>query len=293
MAVKNKKKRTAKPPSHKRKPAKATKASGSANKNEIAVLPVLNPEKLKELYSSMVKCRILGNKVQALSTASAAARPGREAVLVGATAHLLPDDAIAMARDGFLASFVRGTPLKSILSQALAAQESTGNTTGAQSGTNGSAAQLSMATGMTLAPAMKDTTKVTLVFPGEDRAALGFHHDSLVLAAKHKLPLICVMESNSLSESAAVEGQFTSHDRNADASHVPRILVDGIDAVAIFRVVQEAVRRARAGHGPSLIECLMPGDHTAHPAPGEGKEAPTDPIAFMEQYLPAQKPLVG
>ncbi|HEU4413577.1 MAG TPA: thiamine pyrophosphate-dependent enzyme [Candidatus Angelobacter sp.] len=285
MAVKDKKKRTTKPPSPRPKPAKTTAKRGQSDKDEIAVLPVLNPQKLRELYSSMVKCRMLGKKVQTLSRTGTTTEPGREAVLVGAAAHLLPDDAIAMAKDGFLASFVRGTPLHSILSQALAAQDTAANTSTAQNHANGSAAQLSMATGMTLAPAMKDTGKVALVFPGEDTGAIEFHHDSLVLAAKHKLPLVCLIESNSLSGSAAVEAQFTSHDGNAETPHVPRILVDGVDAVAIFRVVQEAVRRARAGHGPSLIECLMPGDHSAHPSPGDGKEASSDPITFMEQYL--------
>jgi TPP-dependent pyruvate/acetoin dehydrogenase alpha subunit len=50
------------------------------------------------------------------------------------------------------------------------------------------------------------------------------------------------------------------------------IAVDGADVVAVFRVAQEAIRRARTGHGPSLIKCVVPDeDH--------------DPLEFMEQYL--------
>jgi TPP-dependent pyruvate/acetoin dehydrogenase alpha subunit len=73
----------------------------------------------------------------------------------------------------------------------------------------------------------------------------------------------------------------------ADASFYPRIPVDGCDAVAVFRVAQEAIRRAREGHGPAVIECLTSrGGRTAN----DGERASTtytaqDPVTFMEQYL--------
>ncbi|MGC2697063.1 MAG: thiamine pyrophosphate-dependent enzyme [Candidatus Angelobacter sp.] len=284
MAAKNKNKRTTKPVGRKRKHTKS-KPLASTPKDAGASLAVLNPDKLKELYSSMVKCRMLEEKVlvTAHGDGQSGRGTGREALLVGATAHLLAEDAISMTNGGFLASFIRGTPLKLIFAQMFTAKDAAPHTV--ENNGTGYAAQFSMATGMTLAPAMKDKAKVALVFPGEDTAALGFHRDSLTLAAKHKLPLVCLIESSSFSEPLAGESHAADKDGSPDTPHVPRIVVDGIDAVAIFRVAQEAVRRARAGHGPSLIECVMPGNNSAHTTPVAGRENPVDPIAFMEQYL--------
>ncbi|HZD93695.1 MAG TPA: hypothetical protein VE133_05530, partial [Candidatus Sulfotelmatobacter sp.] len=60
---------------------------------------------------------------------------------------------------------------------------------------------------------------------------------------------------------------------------------DGADVVAVFRVVQEAVRRARAGHGPSLILCVMPEASSAQMV----RKSTHDPLAFMERYLRRRK----
>ena len=55
------------------------------------------------------------------------------------------------------------------------------------------------------------------------------------------------------------------------AFQVPGITVDGNDVVAVYRVAEESVRRAREGHGPTLIDCKI--------------DPARDPLAFMEDYL--------
>src|SRR5262249_18938798 len=63
--------------------------------------------------------------------------------------------------------------------------------------------------------------------------------------------------------------------------------VDGADVVAVFRVVQEAIRRAREGHGPALIECMTLRAHGAENGDGKNSAQHTakDPLPFMEKYL--------
>ena len=285
MAAQDKTKRKIKPTGRKAKGRKS-KAAAARSKTDPRLLAVLNPEKLREIYSSMLKCRMLAETMQALSGGRGwrqeyLARGDREAVLVGAAAHLVAEDPIALAHSSFLARFVRGTPLDLILAQLA----TNGNTPSSREGLkrgSGAAAELSMATGMRLAQDVKGKAKVVLVFPGVVSAAQDFVHDGLALAATHALPLVCLIESSAASDPApaAVSPAFSG---GSPAPHVPRIFVDGVDAVAIFRVAQEAVRRARAGHGPSLIECVLPGKKS-EPASRPNDEL-RDPIAFMEQYL--------
>ena len=84
-------------------------------------MPVLNDEKLKNLYATMLKCRLLAERVQSLQSSARKAHHdsyGLEAMLVGAGAHLLPQDCIALEHSSFVAGLIKGTPLQSILAQA-------------------------------------------------------------------------------------------------------------------------------------------------------------------------------
>ncbi len=85
--------------------------------------------------------------------------------------------------------------------------------------------------------------------------------DLLRAARKHKLPVVYVIER---SENSTPNFKY-------ELEGVPRIVVDGGDAVAVYRVCQEAVRRAREGVGPSIVECELAGAQ--------------DAIGFMEAVL--------
>jgi TPP-dependent pyruvate/acetoin dehydrogenase alpha subunit len=63
--------------------------------------------------------------------------------------------------------------------------------------------------------------------------------------------------------------------------------VDGSDVVGVFRVAQEAIRRAREGHGPAVIECMIARSSAAEKNTSEpsAQYLAHDPILFMEQYL--------
>jgi len=269
----------------------AREAPAKKPKPESEVLPVLNSDKLKELYAIMLKCRMLAERVQGAPTSGSKSDRsirGFEATLVGAGAHLLSKDCIVLEHSGFGASLIKGTPLQSILARN---GHQTGNGTGTSASSKhdgNAAATLSMDSVLSLAAGMKGKAAVTLTFCMRQPETLVFDSAAMAIAATQKLPLVCLVES-SLDSRLELPNQIASGPYiGADPAFYPRIPVDGADAVAVFRVAQEAIRRAREGHGPAVIECLTSRSNaTAHENDGH---SPTqylaqDPLTFMEQYL--------
>jgi TPP-dependent pyruvate/acetoin dehydrogenase alpha subunit len=268
-----------------RKPS-AKKTAAKKKKAEPEVLPVLNAEKLKELYATMVKCRMLAERVQSERTANNSVL-GFEATLVGAGAHLLPKDCIAMEHSSFVASLIKGTPLHSILARNKAHQSGNGTGGAVSSKHDGNASlALSMETILALAAEMKGKTAVTLMFCTKNPETLIFDSAAMAKAAMQKLPLVCLVES-SLDSPLQLPNQVASGPYiGADPTFYPRIPVDGCDVVGVFRVAQEAIRRAREGHGPAVIECLTArGNANSEGERSSPQYLAQDPISFMEQYL--------
>lgn len=284
MPGKNKKQLQAAPKRRKVKRAKS-KPSGAASKGSKAktvAAAVLDSQKLQSLYATMLRTRMLSQRTgEVLSERNGLPiniSAGYEAVLIGAITHTLPGDSIAATQNGLLASFIRGTPLKSVFEQITTNQHSSNGSTADESRMD-SSAESTLARGMALANEIKGTSNAVLVFSAGRTA----HYEGLALAAQSKLPLVC------LAEITDIEEQRTSHPSMKGAIHFPRIAVDGNDVVAVFRVAQEAVRRARAGHGPSLIECVMPERAQGHATANPLSEETRDPLAFMQQYLQRRK----
>src|SRR5271163_989773 len=100
---------------------------------------------------------------------------------------------------------------------------------------------------------------VAVCFFGDGTTNIGAFHEALNFAAIWKLPVVFVCENNlymeytPISDVTAVE--HPAADR-ASAYGLPRIIVDGNDADAVYRVAMAAYDKARAGGGPSLIECM-------------------------------------
>ena len=214
---------------------------------------------------------------------------GFEATLVGAGAHLLAKDCIAMEHSSFVASLIKGTPLHSILARNKEHQHGNGTGKAVSSKHDGNAVTaLSMETVLALAAEMKSQGAVTLMFCTHNPETLIFDSAAMAVAATQKLPLVCLVES-SLDSPLELPNQVASGPYiGADPTFYPRIPVDGCDVVGVFRVAQEAIRRAREGHGPAVIECLTARSSTA--AKNENERASAqylaqDPLSFMEQYL--------
>jgi TPP-dependent pyruvate/acetoin dehydrogenase alpha subunit len=263
----------------------------SPKKQEPEVLPVLNAEKLKELYATMVKCRMLAEWVHDGSHGHETANSvlGFEATLVGAGAHLLPKDCMAMEHSSFVARLIKGTPLHSILARNREHQSGNGTGKAVSSRDDGNTvAALSMETVLSLAAEMKGKGAVTVMFCTDNPETLIFDSAAMAAAATQKLPLVCLVES-SLDAPLELPNQVASGPYiGADPTFYPRIPVDGCDVVGVFRVAQEAIRRAREGHGPAVIECLTARSSTSAKSEAEQTSArylAQDPLTFMEQYL--------
>ncbi|HET9282182.1 MAG TPA: thiamine pyrophosphate-dependent enzyme [Candidatus Angelobacter sp.] len=286
MPDKKKKQLKAAPKRRKAKRAKS-KPSGSATKSQktkTVVAAVLDSQKLQSLYATMLKTRLLSQRAGEILSAQQKdnTTAGREAVLVGAIAHALPGDSTVAAQNSLLTSFIRGTPLKSVFEQIIpAGQQSSNGSTADMSRIDSSSGSI-LARGMALANEIKGTPSVILVFTREFSADRDAPYEELALAAQSKLPLVCLAETANIEEHAI-------NLPTKGAAHFPRIAVDGSDVVAVFRVAQEAVRRARAGHGPSLIECVIPEHTHGHETATTVVEESCDPLAFMQQYLQRRK----
>jgi len=100
------------------------------------------------------------------------------------------------------------------------------------------------------------TGRIVLCFFGDGAANLGPFHESLNMAAIWTLPVVYVCENNQYAMSFSVKKAFAIErisDRAA-AYGMPGVTVDGNDLTAVYEAVSQAVKRARAGKGPSLIE---------------------------------------
>jgi 2-oxoisovalerate dehydrogenase E1 component alpha subunit len=118
------------------------------------------------------------------------------------------------------------------------------------------ATQLLHAVGIALAAKVRKTGQVALTTMGEGSSNQGDVHEGLNFAAIHKLPFIFVVENNGYAISVPlarqVAGSSVAH--RAAGYGIPGIEVDGNDVLACYVAARDAVARARAGDGPTLIE---------------------------------------
>jgi pyruvate dehydrogenase E1 component alpha subunit len=113
-----------------------------------------------------------------------------------------------------------------------------------------------MATGVGFAIRYRGEDRVCLCFMGEAAVNQGAFHESLNMAALWKLPVIFIVENNRFGMGTAWERASSLYDiaQKAHAYDMPSAVADGMDVFAMRERVKEAVDRARAGEGPTLIE---------------------------------------
>jgi pyruvate dehydrogenase E1 component alpha subunit len=273
--------------------------------------PLISNDKLKKLYQTMLECRLMEErarnlKKQARFKGNYYAAVGQEATAVGAAIDLRPEDTIAPSHRDFITGLIKGVPLEAMFSQLY------GRTTSADKGRSAPAhagyaplniitpastiaAQLNIGTGVALANQMKKNDNVVVAFSGEGSTSLGFWHEALNFAGVRNLGIVYVCQNNLWAESVSVKLQTKVQDISvkAEAYGFPGITVDGNDVVAMYRVAQEAIERARNGGGPTLIEAKTYrwyGHSEIDPAKYRSAEEveewkAKDPIAAMERYL--------
>jgi 2-oxoisovalerate dehydrogenase E1 component alpha subunit len=156
--------------------------------------------------------------------------------------------------------------------------------------------QIPHAAGIGLAEKIKGGDAVAWVSFGEGTTSQGDFHEGINLAAVHKLPVIFQCENNDYAISVPMSQQMaiaSVADRGA-AYGMPGVRVDGTDVLATYAATREAVARARAGAGPTLIEakCLRltphssdDNDRTYRPADELKALRSQDPIVHFRERL--------
>src|SRR5690349_470656 len=119
-------------------------------------------------------------------------------------------------------------------------------------------AMLPVAVGCALAFRIREEQRVSVGWFGEGASARGDAHESMTLAGTRRLPIVYVCDNNQWAYSTPSHLEFaTEHvaDR-AQAYGFEGVVVDGTDVLAVYREAKRAIEKARAGGGPTLIECL-------------------------------------
>jgi len=231
----------------------------------------------KDLFASMLlrmyRIRSLEKTVKQLYFQDLITGPlhlyiGEEAVAVGACSALEPTDYVVSTHRGHGHCIAKGGDLKKMMAELLGRE--TGYCKGrggsmhltdpkmgllASSGIVGGGIPISLGAGFS--SVYRKSRQVTLCFFGDGATNQGSFHESLNLAALWRLPIVFVCENNLYAITVSVAKSLPIKDI-ADRSisyGIPGKIVDGMDVVAVYQAVKEAVDRAREGKGPSLIEC--------------------------------------
>jgi pyruvate dehydrogenase E1 component alpha subunit len=194
---------------------------------------------------------------------------GQEAVATGVCAALRKTDFITSTHRGHSHCIAKGADLTRMMAELLAKQTGycrgrggsmhiadveTGNL-----GANGIVAGgIPIAAGAALAQKMKGLDNVVVSFFGDGATNEGAFHEALNLAAVWGLPVVFVCENNKygMSNSTEKSMKIENISERGAAYGIPGVTVDGNDVDEVFEAAKLAVERARAGQGPTLIECL-------------------------------------
>ena len=232
---------------------------------------------------------------------------GHEAVAVGASAALEPDDYVFATYRGHHHALARGaTPeecLAELMSKATGICKGKGGSmhlTKASRNMLGSYAivgsHLPMAAGAAWSAQLRGTDQVAVAFFGDGATNIGAFHEALNLAVVWKLPVIFVCENNLYMEYTPIASVTAGKDPAAGRAGgygMPAEIVDGNDVLAVRDAMAIAVERARAGGGPSLIEA-MTYRHYGHSRTDPAKYRPEeevrawlerDPLILARQHL--------
>jgi len=228
---------------------------------------------LLKMYRSMQRIRQFETKIRDLFLANELPgfvhlSIGEEASAVGVCSALRDTDRITSTHRGHSHLIAKGGTLRQMMAELY------GKRTGYCKGKGGSmhivdfslgilgangivGGGLPIATGSALAAVITGRDDVTACFFGDGASNEGTFHESLNLAAVWKLPVVFVCENNLYGEFTPMQDVTSVKDIavRAQGYGIPGQIVDGNDVIEVYSRTSEAVARARAGEGPTLLEC--------------------------------------
>lgn len=238
--------------------------------SQIEVIPA---KRLLALYRQMLVIRLCEENLakahqQGLIHGACHTYVGQEAIATGVCAHLRTDDVVFSTHRGHGHALAKGVSPRQLIAELF------GRATGCSQGRGGSmhlfAPEVGMmgtsgivgpcilqAVGAGYSFKLLRTDRVGVAFFGDGAVNNGAFHEGLNMASIWKLPVLFVCENNQFA--TEVPFQYASGNPSVasrgTAYGLPGVEVDGNDVQAVFQAAGEAVRRARAGGGPTLLEC--------------------------------------
>lgn len=225
-----------------------------------------------EMHRRMILTRRLEERLGELHKAGKTRGPihrcdGQEAIGIGATAALTQTDCVTSTHRGHAHYIGKGLDPRRIMAEIMGRE--TGYCRGraghmlvadaSQGMIGGNAivgASIPAATGMALSFQVQGRKDVSMCFFGDGAAQTGICHESMNIAALWKLPVVFMLEHNHYGLTVHYTAQSSIEDLSVRGAGygIPSAIVDGNDVLAVYQAAAQAVARARAGDGPSLIE---------------------------------------
>jgi pyruvate dehydrogenase E1 component alpha subunit len=233
----------------------------------------LSSEALADVYRRMRTIRAFEDRLLELVSAGRLAGflhlyAGEEAVAVGVCSQLSDEDVVGSTHRGHGHCIAKGVDVKGMMAELF------GKATGICKGKGGSmhiadvdrgmlgangivGGGIPLVTGAALTAQVKGTGSVAVAFFGDGATNQGQFHESLNMAANWKLPVVYVVENNGFGEFTPTDfvvpvkdiaDRAVSYGMNSD-------IADGMDFFDVYEKAGQAIARARAGEGPTLLEC--------------------------------------
>jgi pyruvate dehydrogenase E1 component subunit alpha len=262
----------------------------------------LGIDDVRRLYRAMVAARLYDRKGTALQKqgrlATYAPFEGQEAAQVGSAAALRADDwMVATYRDA-AAMWFHGYPWELLLLGRMGDERGGSPPEDVPilppSITVG--AHMLHAVGLGWAARVRGEDRIAITYFGDGATSEGDFHEAMNFAGVYRTPVVFLCQNNHYAISLRRDRQTASESIavKAEGYGMPGVLVDGNDLFAVYRATAEAVGRARAGGGPTLIEALTYrlGPHTTSDDPAryrskdeESEWRQRDPIERVRRYL--------
>ena len=225
------------------------------------------------MYTTMVRIRECEERVAQLLLDKEIGCPthlctGQEAIPAGVCAALRTEDYVFGGHRSHGHYLAKGGDLEELMAELY------GKRTGCARGRGGSmhlvapeigilgtvpivGATIPMAVGAALMATLRKADRVSVSFFGDGAVEEGIFHESMNLAAARRLPVIFVCENNLYSSHLEILERRAKDNivQSAELHGMPGQVLDGNDAVAVYRTASEAIKRARGGGGPTFLEC--------------------------------------
>ncbi len=262
-------------------------------KTEVHENPLVPNRRLREMYVAMVEARLLDEHLLKHTPQNKSPRKlpsihGQEACRVSTAIDLQPGDLISDTQPGLISHLLAGVTVERLLrgmsKEAVRGRQSTGqsikNLPSVMAWMKPEDDRLRLAMGAALLLKIQKRTNLVVAYTRRGETRRGEWRAILEIASSLELPILFVVLPSSVA-GANKDGR-TPPPLGTKLGGVPAIAADSGDAVALYRVAQEAFGRIRGGGGPALVDCVL------FSPKRKRSPAPADPVLQMKTFLLAR-----